>query len=128
MRLSKGKLLLLAAAGVLACGDGPTAPGIALVGTWELVGFSEAGLEAAVTGTAEFQADRTFEINGTITFPEEPTESLIVTGTYEVLVDQVELTTPEGTGIWGLSLAGEQAVLTLVAVTPPNTITLRRLD
>lgn len=46
--------------------------------------------------------DGTFEVSGTLTFPSEPPDPVAISGTYEVQGDQVELMTPDGSGLWML--------------------------
>ena len=113
--------------GLLGCGESPTQPTPTLVGAWELVGYRDAGTPAATTGTAEFRPDGTFEVSGTLTFPGEPPDPVAISGTYEVQGDQVELTTPDGSGLWTLGFAGQEVSLTLEGSAPPTTMTLRRL-
>ena len=62
--------------GVASCNGGTSESGPSLIGTWDLIGFTDAGVAAATTGTAVFRADGTFSIDGTITFPGEPTEAM----------------------------------------------------
>jgi hypothetical protein len=112
--------------GVLSCDDGPTRPSPSLLGAWDLVGYSDAGAVAAATGTADFRLDGTFEVSGTITFPGEPPDPVAISGTYQVTGDQVELITPDGSGLWRLRFAGEEVTLTLEGSAPPTTMALRR--
>jgi hypothetical protein len=108
-----------------ACADS-TAPGTSLVGTWDLVGFTDMGIAAATTGTSEFRADGTFEVNGTITFPGEPTESLLIDGTYVQSGSTVVLTIGAQDGHWTLTGSGNEITLTENEPPPANSITLRR--
>lgn len=117
-------IVTLAWAGV-ACGD-ETGPEISLVGTWELIGFSDAGIEAATTGTWTFEPGNTFHVRGTITFPGEPTDSLVTSGSYSQQASQVELTIGPDTGSWTITGNGSVVVLTEIEPPPANTITLRR--
>lgn len=117
-------LVTLAWAGV-ACGD-ETGPKISLAGTWDFIGFSDAGIEAATTGTWTFETNSAFHVQGTITFPGEPTDSLVVSGSYSQQGNQVELTIGIDTGSWTLSGDGDVVVLTEVEPAPANTIALRR--
>ena len=111
--------------GVLGCGESPTQPTPSLLGTWDPVGYSDAGTPAAATGTAEFRLDGTFDVSGTITFPGELPDPVAISGTYEVQGDQVELMTPDGSGFWRLRFVGEEVSLTLEGSVPPTTMTLR---
>ena len=113
--------------GVFSCDEGPTQPSPSLLDTWELVGYSDAGTPAAATGTAEFRLDGTFEVSGTLTFPGEPPDPVAISGTYQVQGDQVELITPDGSGLWRLRFGGEEVSLTLEGSAPPTSMTLRRL-
>lgn len=117
-------ILTLAWAGV-ACSDG-TGPPISLVGTWDFIGFSDAGIEAATTGTWTFEANNAFHVRGTITFPGEPTDSLVASGSYTQQASQVELTIGPDTGRWTITGNGTVVVLTEIEPAPANTITLRR--
>jgi hypothetical protein len=67
---------------VSACGDDGTGPAASLVGTWNIVGFSDMGVNAATTGTWVFRADGTFAAKGTVAFPGAPGEAVILAGTY----------------------------------------------
>jgi hypothetical protein len=109
-----------------ACATGSTAPGPSLVGTWDLIGFTDMGAAAVTTGTWEFRADGTFSVNGTITFPGEPTESLVTAGTYSRSGNTVVLTIGAQTGNWTLTESGNEVTLTENEPPPANTITLRR--
>jgi len=109
-----------------ACGTDSTAPGTSLVGTWDLVGFTDAGVAALTTGTWTFRGDRTFRVRGTITFLGEPTDSLVVDGTYFQGGTRVVLTSAGQSSTWTLAASGEERTLTQQAPLPANTITLRR--
>jgi hypothetical protein len=113
--------------GMLGCGESPTQPTSSLPGTWDLVGYSDAGIPAAATGVAEFRLDGTFEVSGTVTFPGEPPDPVAIGGTYEVQGDHVEFITPDGSGVWTLTFVGEEVTLTLEGSAPPTSMTLRRL-
>lgn len=109
-----------------ACGHDGTGPTIPLVGTWDLVGFTDGGVAAVTTGTWTFAADSSFTVAGTVTFPGEPTDSLVVSGSYREYGGRVELTIGAQTAAWTLTGRGAQIVLTQVEPPPANTITLRR--
>ena len=109
-----------------ACGDDSTAPSPPLTGTWDLIGFTDMGISAVTTGTCEFRPDGTFDINGTITFPGEPTESLVIAGSYVQSGTTVVLTIGAQTGNWTLTSSGNEVTLTEDEPPPANTITLRR--
>jgi hypothetical protein len=109
-----------------ACGNDSTAPSLSLIGTWDLIGFTDMGIAAATTGTCEFRADGTFEINGTITFLGEPTEPLVIAGSYVQSGTTVVLTIGAQTGNWTLEPSGNEVTLTEDEPPPANTITLRR--
>lgn len=110
---------------VAACGDATT-PSDALPGTWDLIGFSDDGIAAQTTGTVEFGTDGTFEVDGTITFQGEPTEQLVLTGSWSADAAAVTLTTTDGTGVWTMEFSGNEVLLTLDETPPANTIRLRR--
>ena len=66
-------------------------------------------------------------MSGTLTFPGEPPDPVAIRGTYKVQGDQVELMTPDGSGLWRLRFGGEEVSLTLEGSAPPTSMTLRRL-
>lgn len=108
------------------CGDDATEPKPSLVGTWDFIGFSDAGVEAQTTGTAIFRSDGTFSIAGTITFPGGMSVDVNVDGTYEQSGNGVDLTIGEDISTWTLAFTGDRVVFTEVEAPPANTITLRR--
>jgi len=112
--------------GLAACGDSTGADSLSLVGTWDLIGFSDAGVEAETTGTLVFSADGTVTLQGTVTFPGEPTDDISGDATYEQTGTTVVLTFGSDTTTWTLSISGNVATLTEVEPPPANTITLRR--
>jgi hypothetical protein len=121
------RLLALAVSiGLLACGESPTQPAPTLLGAWDLVGYSDAGTPAMASGTADFQQDGTFVMNGTITFPGDPPDLIASSGTFELHGDQVDLLTPSGRGTWTLRFIGDEVSLTLEGSVSPTAITLRR--
>jgi hypothetical protein len=108
------------------CGSDPTGPSASLVGTWEVLGFTDMGVAATTTGTAEFRADGTFVVSGTIAFPGEPAESLMIDGSYNQNGSTVSLTTDSETSNWTIAVSGNNVTLTEVEPPPANTIMLRR--
>lgn len=114
-------VLLLAAA----CGTDSTAPSTSLVGTWDFIGFTDMGVAATTSGTWVFRADSTLSVSGTITFPGEPTDSLVVNGTYVQNGNRVTLTIAAQTGDWTLTASGDVVTLTEIEPPPANTVTLR---
>ena len=117
-RLRVAALLVLLSA---ACGKDTTAPATSVVGTWHLVGFSDMGVAAVTTGTWVFRADRTFSVNGTTTFPGEPTDSLLMDGTYLQNGNSVALTIATQTSSWTLTVSGTEITLTENEPPPANT-------
>jgi len=109
-----------------ACGKDSSGPSTSLVGTWDLVGFTDMGVNAVTTGTCIFRPDGTFSINGTVTFPGEPTDPLVMDGTYLQNGNSVALTIAAQTGNWTISASGAELALTEIEPPPANTITLRR--
>jgi len=101
----------LSVVALAACGD--DALGFdALVGTWSLASYDDHGTIGVTTGTWVFMSDSTFVVQGTVTYPGEPTDSLLVDGSYAVRPDTVDLTIEGETTAWGLSLpAADTAVL-----------------
>ena len=119
--LSLALFLGLSATG---CGTDSTGPSGSLVGTWDVLGFTDTGVAAATTGTAEFRADGTFSVSGTIAFPGEPAESLMIDGSYDQNGSAVSLTTDAQTSNWTLQVSGNEVTLTEVEPPPANTIVL----
>jgi hypothetical protein len=109
-----------------ACGTDNTGPTPSLVGTWDLVGFTDMGIAAATTGTWIFRSDGTLSVDGTITFPGEPTEALIADGTYVQSGSSVTLTIGTQSGRWTMVESGNDLTLTEDEPPPANTIVLRR--
>jgi hypothetical protein len=120
--------LAVAAAGTLlaACGSDSTAPDPELVGTWDLVGFTDSGIAAVTTGTWIFRSDGTMHVDGTVTFPDEPTEPLVLDGDYVQTGQHVTLTIGAESGAWAMVEDGNELTLTLDEPPPANTIVLRR--
>ena len=125
MKTREAALIALLAFTCAGCSD-ETGPQISLVGVWDFIGFSDAGIEASTTGTWEFEASNSFHVQGTITFPGEPTDSIVASGSYDQQGSQVQLTIGVDTGSWTLTGEGDVVVLTEVEPAPANTITLRR--
>jgi hypothetical protein len=109
-----------------ACGSYPTAPSGSLAGTWDVLGFTDMGVAATTTGSAEFRADGTFVVSGTIAFPGEPAESLVIDGSYDQNGSTVVLTMDSETSNWTIAVSGNNVTLTEVEPPPANTIMLRR--
>ena len=118
--LLNGAALLAAA-----CSEDSTAPSLSLVGTWDFVGFSDGGVAAVATGTWVFRTDHTFSVDGTITYPDEPTEEVLLAGTYSQSGTSVTLTAGGETSAWLLAVNGNQVTLTQDEPPPANVITLR---
>ena len=116
----------IAAGGIVACGDSTDPGSLSLVGTWDFIGFSDEGVEAETTGTWVFSADGTLTVQGTVTYPGEPTEDISGSATYEQTGTMVVLTFGSDTTTWSLSMSGNVATLTQDEPAPANTITLRR--
>ena len=78
------------------------------------------------TGTWSFETDSSVAVEGTVTFPGEPTDSLVATGTYRQDGNTVHLIIGAGSGDWAIT--GDENLIVLTEVEPPpsNTITLRR--
>jgi len=110
---------------ILACSD-TAGPGDDLAGTWDLTGYSDSGIAAATTGTAVFRMNGTFSIDGTLTFPGEPPDQLLLSGTWLEQGEIVTLTTGEESGRWVRSADGDDVLLTLEGSQPPTIITLHR--
>ena len=109
-----------------ACGDGGTEPDtLSLVGTWDWVGFSDAGVAAVCTGTVVFRTDHTLSFNGTITWPEETTDPAVEDGSYSQSGNSLTMTFDGETSTWLITEQGEQITLTGDGPAPATTITLR---
>lgn len=109
-----------------ACGDTVTV-GEQLLGTWSLAAFDDHGTVGTTTGTWTFREDGTFWARGTVTFPDEPTDSLSVDGTWlEYSTSAIELTIGADVSIWAVSVAGDTAVLSLTDQDGTVRITLTR--
>jgi hypothetical protein len=106
--------------------DGSTDPAPSIAGTWQLVGYVDQGIGAVTTGTAQFATDSTFSIEGTVTFPGEPLDSLAVTGTWVQDGDRVTLTTVDGSSTWQVTDLAATVTLTLLGTSPPTRIILAR--
>lgn len=79
-RLALAAALVAALLGTDGCDS--TKPSPSLVGTWDLVSVTDSGTVGAGTGTIVFDAGGTFVVVGTVTYPGEPTDSLVVSGTW----------------------------------------------
>jgi hypothetical protein len=128
MKTSIRRLALLSAVLLTACDDpGGNGPNLSVVGQWDMIGFSDAGIDAATTGTLEFRSNGTVSWIGTITFPGEPTDSIVVDGTYAQARNTLTLTFgSDPATAWTPELTGDVLVLTAIEAPPPNVITLRR--
>lgn len=110
---------------LMGCNDS-TGPNDDLTGHWELIGYSDAGVAGITTGGAVFRANGTFDIDGTVTYPSEPTEPIQVSGTWSIQGNIVTLDTGSESGRWVRSVVQGNTLLTLEGSQPPTTITLRR--
>lgn len=103
-------ILALCLAALAACGSTePSAP--SLVGTWNLVSFSDSGTVGATTGTMTFAANGTWSVLGTVTYPGEPLDSLVASGLWVQNGYAVTLS-GASSGTWDLAFSGTQVVLT----------------
>ena len=109
---------------LVGCGDGDS--GGTLLGTWDLIAYSEHGVAATASGSAVFGGGGEFTITAEITYPGEPPDTIQVNGTWSMQGDRATLTTSEDTGVWLVEFTGEEATLTLVGPAPTNVIQLRR--
>ena len=117
----------LTAGAMSACGDDPAGPDVlTIVGTWDLIGFSDAGVEAQTSGSWTFREDGTHSFDLTVTFPDEPPENISVEGTYEQTGTTLELTVGTDSSTWTVEISGDLATLTENEPPPANEITLRR--
>ena len=125
MSIKKAALIALVAFTCAGCDDG-TGPQVSLVGDWDFIGYTDAGTEAVATGTWTFEPTNSFSVRGTVTFPGEPTDSVVASGTYSQQGPHVQLTIGAVTGSWTIAGTTSQIVLTEIQPAPANTITLRR--
>ena len=117
----------LMAGAMSACGDDPAGPDVpTIVGTWDLIGFSDSGIEAQTSGSWTFRADGTHSFEGTVTFPDEPPANISGEGTYEQTGTTLELTVGTESSTWTVEISGDLATLTENEPPPANQITLRR--
>lgn len=98
-----------------------------LVDTWSLLSFTDHGVRGVTTGTATFRPDSTFEIVAAVTFPEEPTDSFDITGTYVLQHSTVFLAAGGQSGAWSLLWTGRRYLLTLQGPLPTNQLELAPL-
>lgn len=117
----------LTAGAMSGCGDGdPAGPDVqTIVGTWDLIGFSDAGVEAQTSGSWTFRPDGTHSFEGIVTFPDEPPENISGEGTYEQTGSTLELTVGTESSTWTLAISGDLATLTEDEPPPASEIRLR---
>ena len=125
------RTILVAGTFALVClascnGEDSTAPKPTIVGTWDLVGYADHGVAGATTGSGTFRNDGTYAMLGTVTYPGEPTDSLSISGTYQVVASNLTLQTEESTGSWNMVFSGNRLILTLRGSSPPTSMTLRK--
>lgn len=108
------------------CGDNGTGPGASLVGSWDIVGFSDMGIGAAATGTWVFRADGTFAANGTVMFPGEPVDAFLLSGLYVRSGTTLTLTVDGVASDWQVAESGNRVTLTEDEPAPANAIVLER--
>jgi len=106
--------------------DSVTDPNDLIQGTWNLVGYTDNGVSGVTTGTAVFSGDGTFSMQGTVTYPGEPADTIDVTGTYTAYKLGVTLTTDDGAGNWSTTYSGDELTLRLIGSDPPTAIALKR--
>jgi hypothetical protein len=121
--LAGASLVLLGGCGA----DDPDGPAPSLAGVWSLASYADHGVVATTSGTATFDTDGSFAITGELTYPGEPADSLLVSGTWSMTGNRVVLTTGEGSGTWVVSCTAAEATLVLEGPSPTNVIHLHRL-
>jgi hypothetical protein len=133
MRVSRSSLAALAfacsvGAGAVACGDAAE-PQATLVGSWELIAFTDDGVRGAGSGTVTFNADGTWTTAATVTYPGEPPDSIVAGGTWTASATQAVLTTGDASGTWALAWSNAYNNVTLTLQPPdlPNVMELGRL-
>jgi len=108
LMLAAGVLAVLSAAG----GCDSTKPSTSLVGTWDLVSVSDSGTVGAGTGTIVFDAGGTFSVVGTVTYPGEPTDSLVVSGTWSQSGNTLTWTIGTRVSTFQLAFSGPEVTIT----------------
>jgi len=83
-----------------------------LVGTWDLISMTDSVTVGTTTGTMTFGAGGTFSIVGTVTYPGEPTDSLVIAGTYAQSGSAVTLTIGGTPSTWQVTFSGSEVVFT----------------
>ena len=125
-RMTRRSAVIALALALGACGAS-TSLGDLLLGTWSLAGYSDHGAEGVTTGTWTFGADGTFGVLGTVTYPGEPTDSLRVSGTWQLYSPTtIELVVGSNITIWQATVVGDTAALALSDSTGVVRITLVR--
>jgi hypothetical protein len=97
-----------------------------MVGTWDLIGYSDAGVEAQASGIWTFRADGTHSFEGIVTYPDEPPQNISGDGTFAQTGTTLVLVVGTESSTWTVEISGDLATLTQVELPPANTITLRR--
>jgi hypothetical protein len=128
---SSAVLIVVLMLALSACGsDDPVRPSQTqdhtLVGTWDLIGYSDHGVAGETTGSAIFGSDGTFVIDGTVTYPGETTDAIYASGTYQVMGSTLVLNVLDGTSSWDIEYFGDLAILIHVGSVPATTMTLKR--
>ena len=122
---SKTTCLLLCLVLLSGCGGDGSGPGErSLVGVWDFMEYSDHGVWASASGIVEFGDSGDFAVDGEITYPGEPAESLTVNGSWTMIDDRVLLETSEGSGEWNVEFSDAEVTLTLVGPVPTNVIRL----
>jgi hypothetical protein len=125
------RAILVAGAFALVClascnGEDSTGPKPSIMGTWDIVGYSDHGVAGVTTGSGTFRNDRTYALLGTVTYPEEPADSLKMSGSYLVVASTLTLQAADSTGLWNMVFSGNGVILTLRGSSPPTSMTLRK--
>jgi hypothetical protein len=123
MRLIRAVPLLL----VLAACESGTDPVSSIQGAWDMVAFRSDGVDAsAITGTMVFAANGTVTVNGSITFPGEPADTIADVGTWSQAGTTLTMTLGGDTGTWQLTFTGDRVVLQLQGDASASRLTLQR--
>jgi hypothetical protein len=125
------RLILIVGAAVLCClascdSEDSTGPKPTIMGTWDIVGYADHGVAGVTTGSGTFRNDRTYAMLGTVTYPDEPTDSLKMSGSYLVVASTLTLQTADSTGLWNMVFSGNRVILALRGSSPPTSMTLRK--
>ncbi len=109
-RLMLAAVIIAALSAVDGCDS--TKPSPSLVGTWDLVSVTDSGTVGAGSGTIAFDLGGTFAVVGTVTYPGEPTDSLVVSGTWSQSGNTLTWTIGARVSTFQLAFSGAEVTIT----------------